>query len=140
MAQFSPISTVQGWTSVFPKFSLFDSISFYIVYIAWALVKNASAAEQEAAAPCDSCPHSQRLWLYDRGRPAHGKIVNGPHILVVSLFRRQIGPTWKRPASTGKASHVTVFRKTCGANSRHICFAFCACIPRVHELFYYSRM
>ena len=63
MAQFSPISTVQGWTSIFPKFSAVDFISFYvkipvmiIMYIAWALGKNIPATEQEAVAPSDRRP------------------------------------------------------------------------------------
>lgn len=60
MVQSNPISTVQGWSSIFPKFSTVDFISFYIeipvmiiMYIAWALVKNIPAAKQDAAASGD---------------------------------------------------------------------------------------
>ena len=57
MAQFGPISTVQGWTSIYPKFSPIDFISFYIkipvmiiMYIAWALAKN---PKQKGVVPGD---------------------------------------------------------------------------------------
>jgi len=54
---------IQGWTSIFPKFSTVDFISFYIeipvmivMYFAWALAKNTSATKQEAATPGDRPP------------------------------------------------------------------------------------
>ena len=63
MEPFNSISTVQGWTSIFPKFSAVDFISFYIeipvmiiMYITWALAKNTSARKEEAVTPGDRRP------------------------------------------------------------------------------------
>lgn len=56
MVQSNSISTVQGWSSVFPKFSAVDFVSFYIeipvmmvMYTAWVLAKNNSFTKPEAA-------------------------------------------------------------------------------------------
>ena len=60
MVKFNTIFTVQGWSSIFPRFSAIDFVSFYIeipvmiiMYIAWALAKNISAVKQERVTPGD---------------------------------------------------------------------------------------
>ncbi|KAH0827603.1 amino acid permease/ SLC12A domain-containing protein [Lanmaoa asiatica] len=70
---------IQGWSSIFPKFSTVDFISFYIeipvmivMYIAWALAKNISATKLEAVTPGDPPLESaeELTPLISRGRTA----------------------------------------------------------------------